>query len=98
MECLPLGPLDQYLQTTNVQLIDLIEAATNLANAVFYLVFKLDQPANQFYMTYSLWKQEENNYVHANIRCRNLLVASHTAKSFRIKLTDPGIPSFSAEE
>lgn len=54
MECLPLGPLDQYLQTTNVQLIDLIEAATNLANAVFYLVFKLDQQANQFYMTYSL--------------------------------------------
>ena len=43
MECLPLGPLDQYLQVNNVQLIDLIEAATNLANAVFYLVFEFSQ-------------------------------------------------------
>ena len=50
MECLPLGPLDRYLQATNVQLIDLIEAATNLANAVFYLVFRFSQQVNQFNM------------------------------------------------
>ena len=37
-EYLPLGPLDRYLIENDLQLIDLVEAATNLANALFYLV------------------------------------------------------------
>lgn len=38
MEYLPLGPLDQYLQDNELPFIDLVEAATNLAKALFYLV------------------------------------------------------------
>lgn len=38
MEYFPLGPLDQYLQVSNLAVIDLVEAATNLANALFHLV------------------------------------------------------------
>ena len=98
MEYLPLGPLDQYLQVANLQLIDLIEAATNLANAVFYLVRSLFHWGKLSNVMKLELLQEENNYVHANIRCRNLMVASHAAKSFRVKLTDPGIVSFTAEE
>lgn len=39
-EYLPLGPLDQYLQQCqdDLEVIDLVEAATNLAKALFYLV------------------------------------------------------------
>jgi len=38
-EYLPLGPLDQYLQQCqdDLEVIDLVEAATNLAKALFYL-------------------------------------------------------------
>ncbi|XP_014484244.1 PREDICTED: tyrosine-protein kinase hopscotch [Dinoponera quadriceps] len=39
----------------------------------------------------ALWHLEENNVVHGNIRCRKLLVHAHTANSFIVKLTDPGI-------
>jgi hypothetical protein len=38
MEYLPLGPLDQYLKECDLPVIDLVEAATNLAKALFYLV------------------------------------------------------------
>lgn len=38
MEHLPLGPLDEYLQENELPVIDLVEAATNLAKAMFYLV------------------------------------------------------------
>ena len=38
MEYLPLGPLDEYLQENELPVIDLVEAATNLAKALFYLV------------------------------------------------------------
>lgn len=38
MEYFPLGPLDQYLQASDLPVIDLVEAATNLAKALFYLV------------------------------------------------------------
>lgn len=38
MEYFPLGPLDQYLQVSDLPVIDLVEAATNLAKALFYLV------------------------------------------------------------
>ena len=38
MEYFPLGPLDQYLRDHKFPVIDLVEAATNLAKALFYLV------------------------------------------------------------
>lgn len=38
MEYFPLGPLDQYLRERDLPIIDLVEAATNLAKALFYLV------------------------------------------------------------
>jgi hypothetical protein len=40
VEYLPLGPLDKYLQdhSEDLEVIDLVEAATNLAKALFYLV------------------------------------------------------------
>ena len=40
MEYLPLGPLDKYLKECDLPVIDLVEAATNLAKALFYLVKK----------------------------------------------------------
>jgi len=40
MEYLPLGPLDKYLKECDLPVIDLVEAATNLAKALFYLVNK----------------------------------------------------------
>lgn len=41
MEYLHLGPLDQYLKDNDLPVIDLVEAATNLAKALFYLVCDL---------------------------------------------------------
>ena len=38
MEYLPLGPLDRYLEENELPVLDLVEAATNLAKALFYLV------------------------------------------------------------
>ena len=38
MEYLPHGPLDRYLKDRDLPIIDLVEAATNLAKALFYLV------------------------------------------------------------
>ncbi|XP_015589166.1 tyrosine-protein kinase hopscotch isoform X2 [Cephus cinctus] len=42
----------------------------------------------------ALWHLEENGVVHGNIRCRKLLVHAHTANSFVVKLTDPGLFSY----
>lgn len=78
MEYFPLGPLDQYLRERDLPIIDLVEAATNLAKALFYL--------------------EEKGFVHGKVRCRNLMLASHTTNSIRVKLTDPGILSYSDDE
>jgi hypothetical protein len=41
MEYFPQGPLDQYLREHDLPIIDLVEAATNLAKALFYLVLIL---------------------------------------------------------
>lgn len=39
MEYCPIGPLDEYLRDHDLlPIIDLVEAATNLAKALFYLV------------------------------------------------------------
>lgn len=79
-EHLPLGPLDAYLhnKSSMIQEIDLVEAATYLANAVWYL--------------------EEHGMVHGNVRCRNLLVETHTENSFKVKLSDPGVPLYSDDQ
>nr|CAH0112132.1 unnamed protein product [Daphnia galeata] len=78
MEYFPQGPLDQYLREHDLPIIDLVEAATNLAKALFYL--------------------EEKGFVHGKVRCRNLMVASHSSNSIRVKLTDPGILLYSDDE
>lgn len=44
MEYFPLGPLDQYLREHDLPIIDLVEAATNLAKALFYLVLNNQHP------------------------------------------------------
>lgn len=79
-EYLPLGPLEQYLRqrASAIQEIDLVEAATYLANAV--------------------WHLEEHGIVHGNVRCRNLLVEAHTETSFKVKLSDPGVPLYSDDQ
>ncbi|KAJ8947273.1 hypothetical protein NQ318_014169 [Aromia moschata] len=72
LEYFKLGPLDQYLrESRNVQTVHLVQAASNLASA--------------------LWHLTENGIVHGNIRCRKLMVYTHEAKTFSVKLTDPGI-------
>ncbi|XP_065205538.1 tyrosine-protein kinase hopscotch [Planococcus citri] len=74
-EYLPMGQLDHYLENADSRLpikeVDLVEAATYLANALWYL--------------------EEAGFVHGNIRCRKVLVSSHTENSFAVKLSDPGL-------
>lgn len=42
--------------------------------------------------------QEEVQSVHGKIRCHNILVASHTDNSFKVKLADPGVIVYSDVE
>ncbi|XP_034246604.1 tyrosine-protein kinase hopscotch [Thrips palmi] len=42
----------------------------------------------------ALWHLEEHGIVHGNIRCKNLLLATHDAQSFSVKLADPGLPVY----
>lgn len=81
-EYLPLGPLHRYLRNhrDSLQEVDLVEAATYLGKALWYLVL---------FLSFSF--QEEHGFVHGNIRCRNLLVLSREENSFKIKLADPGV-------
>ncbi|XP_054715541.1 tyrosine-protein kinase JAK2-like [Uloborus diversus] len=44
-----------------------------------------------YHIARALWYLEENQLCHGKIRCHNILVASHTDNSFKVKLTDPGI-------
>ncbi|CAL1263363.1 unnamed protein product [Larinioides sclopetarius] len=75
MEWLPYGPLDKYLENrTDVQEVDLIEAAYHLARALWYL--------------------DVQQMVHGNIRCHNMLVASHGESCFKVKLADPSIITY----
>ena len=46
----------------------------------------------------AVWHLEEHGFVHGNIRCRKLLVNSHTDNSFIVKLCDPGIFSYKPAE
>ncbi|XP_013776331.1 tyrosine-protein kinase JAK2-like [Limulus polyphemus] len=46
----------------------------------------------------ALWYLEEHKCIHGKIRCRNVLVVSHTENSFRVKLADPGIYSYSLSD
>ncbi|XP_015930975.1 tyrosine-protein kinase JAK2 [Parasteatoda tepidariorum] len=48
-----------------------------------------------YYVAKALWYLEEQQTVHGNIRCHNILVANHTDSSFKVKITDPGIISYS---
>lgn len=72
-EALPYGALDMYLlnNVKSMQEVDLVQAATCLSSALWYLT--------------------DAGIVHGNIRCHNLLVASHTEDSFIVKLSDPGL-------
>lgn len=42
--------------------------------------------------------QEENGFVHGNIRCRKLLVHVHSDTSFIIKLANPGLFFYTQSE
>jgi hypothetical protein len=61
MEYFPQGPLDQYLREHDLPIIDLVEAATNLAKALFYLVLKYSDAAilveNDNFYSYSRKKK-----------------------------------------
>ncbi|XP_014296943.1 tyrosine-protein kinase hopscotch [Microplitis demolitor] len=46
----------------------------------------------------ALFHLEENGFVHGNIRCRKLLVYSHTDTSFIIKLADPGLFTYTQSD
>ncbi|XP_014602066.1 PREDICTED: tyrosine-protein kinase hopscotch isoform X2 [Polistes canadensis] len=46
----------------------------------------------------ALWHLEENGVVHGNIRCKKLLVHAHTANSFIVKLTDPGLFTYTDKD
>ena len=36
--------------------------------------------------------------MHGNVRCRNVLVASHSPTSIRVKLSDPSMPIFTDDD
>lgn len=42
----------------------------------------------------ALWHLEEHGIVHGNIRCKNLLLATHDTQNFSVKLADPGLPVY----
>lgn len=90
MDYARLGPLDEYLRAnrSTVDIVDLVEASANLASALWHLVKIILRISFRFLMFIF---QAENGIVHGNIRCRKLLVYEHTANSFIVKLTDPGI-------
>lgn len=46
----------------------------------------------------ALWYLEEKRIVHGNIRCKNLLLATHDDQAFSIKLADPGIPVYTTHD
>ncbi|XP_066947978.1 tyrosine-protein kinase hopscotch [Macrobrachium rosenbergii] len=80
MEYLPLGPLDKYLQAQRVHMreVELVEAATYLARALWYLNMEGIQ--------------------HNKIRCHNVLVANHTEQTFKVKLGDPGLVTYTEQD
>ncbi|KAG5323108.1 JAK kinase, partial [Acromyrmex heyeri] len=46
----------------------------------------------------ALWHLEENRVIHGNVRCRNVLVHSHTDNSFIVKLGDPGLFTYTEDD
>ncbi|KAG8180450.1 hypothetical protein JTE90_022795 [Oedothorax gibbosus] len=47
-----------------------------------------------YHIARALWYLEEQHVCHGNIRCHNILIASHTESSFKVKLADPGLISY----
>ncbi|KFM64636.1 Protein-tyrosine kinase 2-beta, partial [Stegodyphus mimosarum] len=48
-----------------------------------------------YHIARALWYLEEQQCCHGSIRCHNIMVASHTDNSFKVKLADPGVISYS---
>ncbi|GFS90101.1 tyrosine-protein kinase hopscotch [Nephila pilipes] len=47
-----------------------------------------------YHLARALWYLEDQRVCHGNIRCHNVLVAVHNDSSFKVKLTDPGLISY----
>lgn len=95
LEYVKLGPLDQYLRTNKKKIkeVDLIEASSNLASALWHLVSYFLFKQTRQYTDTNLNLQEENGIVHGKIRCKKLLVYNHDENNFTVKLSDPGVSS-----
>ncbi|XP_020283323.1 tyrosine-protein kinase JAK2 [Pseudomyrmex gracilis] len=46
----------------------------------------------------AVWHLEENDVVHGNIRCKRILVHEHTETKFTVKLGDPGLYTYTADD
>ncbi|GFY60177.1 tyrosine-protein kinase hopscotch [Trichonephila inaurata madagascariensis] len=47
-----------------------------------------------YHLARALWYLEEQRVCHGNIRCHNVFVVVHNDGSFKVKLTDPGLISY----
>ncbi|GIY34753.1 tyrosine-protein kinase hopscotch [Caerostris extrusa] len=55
---------------------------------------EVDLVESAYHLARALWYLEDHKMQHGNIRCRNVFVAVHTESSFKIKLADPGLISY----
>lgn len=50
------------------------------------------------YLATALWYLEDQNCCHGKIRCKNIMVSSRSENSFKVKLSDPGLPVYDIDD